>query len=72
LEWHSATVGLAAVRGILGRPRDGATVSIDPEFPFANDDEDLTEGVQFDLEELEAVLIAAEKEGLRFCLMFDM
>lgn len=72
LEWHSATDGLAAVRGILGRLRDGATVAIDPEFPFANDDEDLTESVQFDLEELEAVLIAAEKDGSRFCLVFDM
>jgi hypothetical protein len=72
MQWHSASDGLTVVRRILARLRDGATVAIDPEFPFADDFEDLTEGVQFDLEELETILIAAEKAGVQFCLMFDV
>ena len=72
MEWHSASDGLTVVRRILARLRDGATVAIDPEFPFADDFEYLTEGVLGDLEELETILIAAEKAGVQFCLMFDV
>jgi hypothetical protein len=72
MEWHSPSDGLTVVRRILARLRDGATVAIDPEFPFADDFEYLTEGVLGDLEELEAILIAAERAGVRFCLTFDV
>jgi len=72
MEWHSASDGLTVVRRILARLRDGATVAIDPEFPFADDFEYLTEGVLGDLEELETILIAAEKAGVQFCLTFDV
>src|SRR3954469_19920539 len=62
VEWHFPGEGLAAVRSILARLREGARVELDPEFPFReDDDDDLTDGVQCDLEELETILVAAEK-----------
>lgn len=73
VRWHDATKGLAAVRSILKKLRDGATVALAPDFEFGgDDDEELTEGVRYDLEELEEILIAAQKARTRFCLAFDV
>src|SRR4051794_25363386 len=33
-EWHEAREGLVAVRAILAKLNDGATVTLDPDFPF--------------------------------------
>jgi len=71
--WHDASTGLAAVRGILGKLRDGATVTVVPEFEFGFEGSDeLTAGVQYDLEQLGQILTAAEKAHIRFRLAFDV
>ncbi len=72
-QWHDASEGLTAVRSILGKLRDGATVAVTPDFEFGGDDEEeLTEGVQYDLEQLEKILTAAQKARIRFYLAFDV
>ena len=72
-EWHEATTGLAVVRSILEKLRAGAKVSVAPDFEFwEGDDEELTEGVIYDLEMLEEILVAAEKAHTRFYLAFDV
>jgi hypothetical protein len=71
-EWHDASKGLAAVRAILTRFREGATVTLAPDFEFGfGDDAELTEGVRYDLEELEQILDAAQKARSQFYLAFD-
>jgi len=76
LQWHEAAEGLMAVRGILAKLSSGATVSlppVPPGFGFGGDeDEDLTEGVRCDLEELKEILVAAQKASVRFYLTFDV
>jgi hypothetical protein len=73
IRWHDAAKGLTAVRSILKKLRDGATVAVAPDFEFGGDDgEELTEGVRYDLEELEQILVAAQKARTRFCLSFDV
>ena len=73
IEWHDASEGLVAVRTILTRLREGATVTLAPDFEFGgDDDEELTEGVRYDLEELEQILDAAQRADSRFYLAFDV
>ncbi len=73
VEWHEPSKGLAVVRGILTKLGAGATVALDPSFDFFDGDEDeLTEGVTFDLQELEGILTAAESARTRFRLMIDV
>jgi hypothetical protein len=72
VEWHEAAKGLAAVRDILAKLKNGATITVTPDFEFADDDEDLTEGVQYDLDELEKILVAAQAARVRFHLAFDV
>ncbi len=73
IEWHDPASGLAVVRSILARLRAGATVSVAPDFEFGGEDEEeLTEGVRFDLEELVRILDAAQRACTRFCLTFDL
>jgi hypothetical protein len=72
VEWHDAAKGLAAVRDILMKLQNGATITVTPDFEFADDDEDLTEGVRYDLEELEKILVAAQTARVRFYLAFDV
>ncbi len=72
-QWHDATAGLAAVRSILHRIRAGEKVSLAPDFEFGRDDEDendLTAGVRYDLEQLEKILTAAEETSIGFRLNF--
>ena len=72
VEWHDPSKGLVVVRGILTKLREGATVSLEPDFDFSGDDEDgLTEAVSADLEDLEAILTTAQREGARFRLMIE-
>jgi hypothetical protein len=72
-QWHDAAKGLVAVRAILRKLSDGATVAVAPDFEFGGEDEgELTEGVRFDLEELEKILIAAQKARSGFYLAFDV
>jgi hypothetical protein len=72
-EWHEASAGLKAVRSILEKLRAGAQVSVAPDFEFwEGDDQELTEGVIYDLEMLEETLLSAEKAQTRFYLMFDV
>lgn len=71
--WHDAAKGLAAVRNILLKLSNGATIAAAPDFAFGDDDdEDLTEGVRYDLEELTKILAAAEKARCGFYLTFDV
>src|SRR4051812_28374573 len=73
IEWKDPASGLAAVRSILTKLRAGAKLTVAPDFEFGRDDEeDLTEGVRYDLEELEQVLDAARKADTRFYLAFDV
>jgi hypothetical protein len=72
VQWHDAGKGLSAVREILTKLRNGATIPVTPDFEFCDDEEELTEGVRFDLETLEQILAAAEKASVRFCLSFDV
>lgn len=73
IKWHDPKDGLAAVRSILKKLRDGATVAVASDFPFGfDDDEKLTDGVQYDLEQLEQILIPAQKAQTRFCLALDV
>jgi|RhiMethySRZTD1v2_1073278.scaffolds.fasta_scaffold230630_2 hypothetical protein len=74
VRWHDPDDGLAAVRGILPTLRDGtATVSAPPDFlPGFEDDEELMQGVIFDLETLEAILAMASERGVRFALVFSV
>jgi hypothetical protein len=72
VHWHDATIGLAAVRNILAKLRNGATIIVTPDFEFADGEEELTEGVRFDLEELEKILVAAQNAGAKFYLAFDV
>lgn len=73
LRWHDAAKGVAAVRRILKKLRDGATVEMSPDFEFVMEgSEELTEEVRFELEELEQTLVAAQKARTRFCLVFDI
>jgi len=70
--WHDARKGLVVVRAILAKLNDGATVTLDPDFPFGSeDDEELTDGVRGDLEDLEQILSAGSDAGVRFCLTID-
>ena len=72
-EWHDAHAGLAAVRAILAKLSGGATVALEPDFAFGpEDDEELTDGVRDDLDDLENILTAAEQAGARFYLAFDV
>ena len=73
--WHDPAKGLVAVRAILERLRGGGvTLTMPEEFGMFGSDEqeDLTEGVIFDLEELEEILVAAERAETRFQLAFDV
>ena len=73
--WHDPAKGLVAVRGILERLRGGGvTLTMPEEFGVfgADEAEDLTQGVIFDLEELEEILVAAERAETRFQLAFDV
>jgi hypothetical protein len=73
IQWHDAAKGLIAVRNILAKLNNGATITVTPDFEFADEnDEELTEDVQFDLEELEKILVAAQKAGTRFYLAFEV
>ncbi len=72
VQWQDAASGLAAVRNILAKLKNGATITVTPDFEFADGDEELTEGVRFDLEELEKILVAAQNAGSRFYLAFDV
>ena len=73
VRWHDAAKGLAAVRTILEKLRAGATVAVAPDFELGDDDnEELTEEVRYELEELEQILVAAHKAQTRFCLVFDV
>lgn len=72
VRWHDTARGLIAVRKILAKLRNGAKITATPDFEFADSDEELTKDVQFDLEELEKILIAAQKAGTRFYLAFDV
>ncbi len=72
-EWHDASAGLEAVSNILEKLRSGAKVSLAPDFEFfGGDDEDLTNGVIHDLEQLEEILTGAEQVGARFYLAFSI
>jgi hypothetical protein len=73
VRWHDAAKGLIAVRNILAKLNNGATITVTPDFEFADEnDEELTEDVRFDLEELEKILVAAQNAGTRFYLAFDV
>ena len=73
VRWHDAAKGLVAVRSILKRLRAGARVAIAPDFEYGGDDEEeLTEGVRYDLGELEQILATAQKARTSFCLVFDV
>jgi hypothetical protein len=72
VQWHDAAKGLVAVRNILAKLKKGAIIAVTPDFEFADGDEDLTEGVRYDLEELEKILVAAQNAGTRFYLAFDI
>ena len=72
VQWHEAAKGLMAVRNVLAKLKNGATITVTPDFEFADEGEDLTEGVRFDLEELEKILVAAQNAGARFYLAFDV
>jgi hypothetical protein len=73
IEWQDPASGLVAVQSILARLRASATVNVTPDFEFGGDDtEELTEGVRFDLEELEEILCAAQRARTRFYLAFDV
>jgi len=73
VQWHDAAKGLEATRSILKKLHEGATVTVAEDFPFANEDDDeLTEGVRFDLEELEKILGLARNAHVRFYLAFDV
>src|SRR5258705_12774723 len=37
-EWHDAREGLVVVRAILAKLKDGAAVTLDPDFPFGPED----------------------------------
>ncbi|HZQ47680.1 MAG TPA: hypothetical protein VFC07_11750 [Verrucomicrobiae bacterium] len=70
-DWHEAAEGLAAVRGILLKLNNGAKITTAPDFGLGgDDDEDLAEGVRYDLEELEQILVAAQKACCGFYLTF--
>jgi hypothetical protein len=75
IRWHNPAKGVAAVRSILAKLRGGATVA-PPDFGFPgfgyDNEEELTEGAQSDLEELEQILVAAQKAHTRFHLAFDV
>jgi hypothetical protein len=71
--WHDAGKGLQAVRRILEKLDGGAVATVSPDFPFGwDDDAELTEGVRYDLEELEKILVAAQKARAGFYLTFDV
>jgi hypothetical protein len=72
VQWHDAAKGLVAVRNILAKLKSGATITVTPDFEFADGEEELTEGVRFDLEELEKILVAAQNAGSKFHLAFDV
>ena len=73
-QWHDPNDGLAAVRGILPTLREGtAIVSAPPDFlPGFEDEEELTQGVIFDLETLEEILAMASERRVRFALLFSV
>jgi hypothetical protein len=72
VQWHDPARGLVAARNILAKLNNGATIIVTPDFEFTDNDEELTQGVRFDLEELEKILVAAQKAGTRFYLAFDV
>jgi hypothetical protein len=72
VQWHDAAKGLVAVRSILTKLKSGATITVTPDFEFADGDEELTAGVRFDLEEMEKILVVAQNAGARFYLAFDV
>ena len=72
IQWHDAATGLAAVKNILRKLDEGAIIMTTPDFEFCDDDQELTEGVQYDLEELEQILEAAHKAQAKFYLAFDV
>jgi hypothetical protein len=75
VRWHDPAKEVVAVRSILGKLRRGA-IAAPPDFDFPgfgyDDEEELTEGVRCDLEELEQILLAAQKAHTRFHLAFDV
>ncbi|HEY1170614.1 MAG TPA: hypothetical protein VGH19_04520 [Verrucomicrobiae bacterium] len=74
-QWHDATVGLAAVQSILAKIRKGAKVPLEPDLGFGRKEEtenDLTEGMRYDLEQLEKILLAAQEASLGFHLAFGV
>ena len=65
--WHDASAGLAAVHPILEKFRDRSVKIFLPDSP-----PDLRDGVVRDLESIERVLQAADKQGVRFYLALDL
>jgi len=65
--WHDASAGLAAIEPILQKFRDKSVKIFLPDSP-----PDLRDGVIRDLESIERVLKAAEKQKVRFYLSLDI
>jgi hypothetical protein len=73
LRWHEAPKGLAAVRSILNKIRDGgAMVPLPPDLSSCCDEREFNTAVIFDLEQLELILEHALKRHTRFCLTFEV
>lgn len=72
VQWNDPARGLVAVRNILAKLNNGAAITVTPDFEFADNEEELTESVRFDLEELEKILVAAQNAGSKFYLAFDV
>ncbi|MDB6052658.1 MAG: hypothetical protein JWN25_181 [Verrucomicrobiales bacterium] len=72
-EWHEPASGLAAIKNILHKLKTGTKVELSPEFGFGgNDCDDLTQGVQYDLETLHEILEKAQTAKAKFHLAFDV
>jgi hypothetical protein len=65
--WHDASAGLAAIQPILEKFRDKSVKIFLPDSP-----PDLRDGVIRDLESIERVLKAADKQRVRFYLSLDI
>jgi hypothetical protein len=71
IRWYSAATGLAVVRGILARlgdatQRTGAPANLSPA-----DEAQLWQMVKDQLEQLEQILMGAQKAGSRFLLVYE-
>jgi hypothetical protein len=76
-EWYDAAEGLAVVQSILTKLREGATVTLAPDFVWVaelgwDDDDELTGSVRSALEALEETLSASQKADVRFHLVFEL